>query len=95
MAISATLGVAFSANLLTMYLFYEMLSLSTYPLVTHHQDAEAKQSGRKYLTYILGTSIGLALPAMLIVYSLAGTLDLKSAGYSPEPAQPPRPWPLS
>ncbi len=79
-AISATLGVAFSANLLTLYLFYEMLSLSTYPLVTHEQNAEARKSGRKYLTYILGTSIGFALPAMLIVYSLAGTLDFKIGG---------------
>ncbi len=79
-AISATLGVAFSANLLTLYMFYEILSLSTYPLVTHEQNAEAKQSGRKYLTYILGTSIGLALPAMIIVYSVAGTLDFKSGG---------------
>ena len=79
-AISATLGVAFSANLLTLYLFYEMLSLSTYPLVTHEQNAEARKSGRKYLTYILGTSIGLALPAMLIVYSLAGNLDFKIGG---------------
>ncbi len=79
-AISATLGVAFSANLLTMYLFYEMLSLSTYPLVTHEQNEEAKKSGRKYLTYILGTSIGLALPAMIIVYALAGTLDFQIGG---------------
>ncbi len=79
-AISATIGVAFSANLLTLYLFYEMLSLSTYPLVTHEQNAESRKSGRKYLTYILGTSIGLALPAMLIVYSLAGTLDFKIGG---------------
>ena len=79
-AISATLGVAFSANLLTLYLFYEMLSLSTYPLVTHEQNAEARKSGRKYLTYILGTSIGLALPGMLIVYSIAGTLDFKIGG---------------
>jgi len=79
-AISATLGVAFSANLLTMYLFYEMLSLSTYPLVTHEQNDEAKKSGRKYLTYILGTSIGLALPAMILVYSLTGTLDFKIGG---------------
>ena len=53
-ALSATIGVAFSANLLTMYLFYEMLSLATYPLVTHHQDRKAKSSGRKYLLYILG-----------------------------------------
>jgi multicomponent Na+:H+ antiporter subunit D len=79
-AISATLGVAFSANLLTLYLFYEMLSLSTYPLVTHEQNAESRKSGRKYLTYILGTSIGFALPAMLIVYSLTGTLDFKIGG---------------
>ncbi|PKN13314.1 MAG: cation:proton antiporter [Deltaproteobacteria bacterium HGW-Deltaproteobacteria-4] len=79
-AISATIGVAFSANLLTLYLFYEMLSLSTYPLVTHERNAEAKVSGRKYLTYILGTSIGFALPAMLIVYAIAGTLDFTSGG---------------
>ncbi|ALC14976.1 multisubunit sodium/proton antiporter, MrpD subunit [Desulfuromonas soudanensis] len=79
-AISATIGVAFSANLLTLYLFYEMLSLSTYPLVTHHGDAEARRSGRKYLTYILGTSIGLVLPAMLITYQLTGTLDFAHGG---------------
>lgn len=79
-ALSATLGVAFAANLFTMYLFYEMLSLATYPLVTHHQDAEAKSSGRRYLTYILGTSIGFALPAMLISYNLAGTLDFAAQG---------------
>jgi multicomponent Na+:H+ antiporter subunit D len=79
-ALSATIGVAFSANLFTMYLFYEMLSLATYPLVTHHQDEEAKISGRKYLSFILGTSIGLVLPAMLIIYSLTGTLDFTSQG---------------
>jgi len=79
-AISATIGVAFSANLLTMYLFYEMLSLSTYPLVTHEQNAEARKSGRKYLIYILGTSIGLVLPAMLITYNAAGTLDFTQGG---------------
>ena len=79
-ALSATIGVAFSANLLTMYLFYEMLSLATYPLVTHHQDDEARISGRKYLSFILGTSIGLVLPAMLIIYSLAGTLDFTGQG---------------
>jgi multicomponent Na+:H+ antiporter subunit D len=79
-ALSATIGVAFSANLFTMYLFYEMLSLATYPLVTHHQDHEARISGRKYLSYILGTSIGLVLPAMLIIYSLTGTLDFSSQG---------------
>ncbi len=87
-AISATLGVAFSGNLLTMYLFYEMLSLSTYPLVTHEQNAEARASGRKYLTYILGTSIGLALPAMLMTYAVAGTLDFTPGGILAGKASP-------
>lgn len=87
-AISATIGVAFSANLLTLYLFYEMLSLSTYPLVTHEKNAEARRSGRKYLTYILGASIGLALPAMLITYQLAGTLDFTQGGILTGSASP-------
>ena len=80
-ALSATMGVAFSANLLTMYLFYEMLSLSTYPLVTHHQDAEARRSGRKYLFYLVGTSIGFLLPAMLLSYHYAGALDFGPQGF--------------
>ena len=80
LALSATIGVAFSGNLLTLYLFYELLSLSTYPLVTHHQDEEARGGGRKYLTYLLGTSIGLALPAMLITYYITGSLEFSSLG---------------
>ena len=87
-AISATIGIAFSANLLTMYLFYEVLSLSTYPLVTHEQNAEARASGRKYLTYIIGTSIGLALPAMLMTYLAAGTLDFTQGGILAGKASP-------
>lgn len=80
-ALSATIGVAFSANLLTLYLFYEMLSFSTYPLVTHHQDQKSRSSGRKYLLYIVGTSIGLVLPAMLIAYNLTGTLEFAPQGF--------------
>lgn len=80
LSLSATLGVAFSANLLTLYLFYELLSLATYPLVTHHQDKEARGAGRKYLIYLLGGSIGLALPAMLILYGLTGTLEFTPGG---------------
>ncbi|MFP4038988.1 MAG: monovalent cation/H+ antiporter subunit D family protein [Desulfosudaceae bacterium] len=79
-SLSATIGVAFSANLLTMYIFYEILSLTTYPLVTHHQDQESRRSGRKYLSYIMGGSIGLVLPAMLILYLLTGTLDFVNGG---------------
>lgn len=87
-AISATIGVAFSANLFTLYLFYEMLSLSTYPLVTHEQNDAARSAGRKYLTYILGTSIGLVLPAMLITYGMTGTLDFSAGGILAGQASP-------
>lgn len=80
LAISATIGAAFSANLLTLYLFYEVLSLATYPLVAHHQDEKSKVSGRRYLTFILGTSIALVLPAMIYCYHLTGTLEFSTAG---------------
>jgi multicomponent Na+:H+ antiporter subunit D len=80
LAISATIGAAFSANLITLYLFYEILSLATYPLVTHHQDEKSKVSGRRYLTFILGTSIGLVLPAMIWCYHATGTLEFSAAG---------------
>lgn len=80
-SLSATVGVAFSANLLTMYLFYEMLSFATYPLVTHHQDMEARSSGRKYLLYIVGLSIAFVLPAMLVIYHKTGTLEFARQGF--------------
>ncbi|NQY75096.1 MAG: monovalent cation/H+ antiporter subunit D family protein, partial [Candidatus Margulisbacteria bacterium] len=80
LSLGATIGVAFSANLLTLYLFYELLSLSTYPLVTHHQDREARSGGRTYLTYLLGTSICLILPAMILTYSITGTLEFSGSG---------------
>ena len=79
-AISSAVGVAFSANLLTLFIFYEILSLSTYPLVTHNQDDEAIKGGRKYLIYLLTTSVGLALPAMIIVYQQTGSLDFTGGG---------------
>ncbi len=72
LSIAATLGVAFSANLLTLYLFYELLSLSTYPLVTHQQTREARNGGRTYLSHLLIASIGLALPALIYVYGKSG-----------------------
>lgn len=82
-SLSATMGVAFAGNLLTLYLFYEMLSLATWPLVTHHQDKEARTGGRKYLTYLLGTSVGFALPALIFCYVKASAtgLEFSTAGF--------------
>lgn len=90
LALSAAAGVAFAGNLLTMYVFYEILSLSTFPLVAHHQDKEARTGSRKYLTYLLGTSIGLVLPAMVITYQITGTLEFSNAGIFGDTESPTR-----
>ena len=82
-ALAATMGVSFSANLLTMYLFYEVLSLSTYPLVAHHQGLDARTGSRKYLTYLLGTSVAFVLPTMIITYQISGSLDFSATGVFP------------
>jgi multicomponent Na+:H+ antiporter subunit D len=75
MAIAATNGVALAGNLLTLYMFYEVLSLSTYPLVIHQQTLAARSAGRRYLTFLMGGSVGLALPALLTIYTKTGSLD--------------------
>ncbi len=80
LSIFASIGVAFSQNLLTLFIFYEILSFSTYPLVTHNQNKESLISGRKYLGFILGGSIGLVLPAMIYIYLRTGTLDFVGGG---------------
>ena len=80
LALAATMGIAFSSNLLTLFLFYEALTLVTYPLVTHHGDAEARSGGRTYLGYLLGSSIVLLLPAIIAVWAVAGTLEFTTGG---------------
>ena len=75
LALFGAIGCAFSDNLLTLYLFYEIVSICTYPLVAHHQDEESYEGGRKYLTYLTSTAKGLILPAMVLIYVLSGTLD--------------------
>jgi len=79
-AIASTIGIAFAANLFTLFLFYELLTLSTYPLVTHKGDDTARNGGRTYLLVLLGTSMVLLLPAIMLTWSLAGTLDFAHGG---------------
>ena len=79
-AIGSTVGVAFAKNLFTLFLFYEALTLSTYPLVTHKRNAEAMRSGRIYLAVLLGTSMVLLLPAIIATWLIAGTLDFTQGG---------------
>jgi len=80
LTMAATIGVAFSANLLTMYLFYEALTVITYPLVTHTGTPEAARGGRRYLAYQLGCGIAFLLPAIVLTYIEAGTFDFVRGG---------------
>lgn len=79
-AIGAAVGVAFSANAFCLFVYYEVLTLSTYPLVTHAGTDAAKQGGRVYLGILLSTSIGLFLLALIWTWSIAGTLDFTPGG---------------
>ncbi|MGH8667678.1 MAG: proton-conducting transporter membrane subunit [Burkholderiales bacterium] len=80
LAIGAAIGVALAGNLLTLYLFYEALTLITYPLVTHHGDEPARRGGRTYLALLLLSSMLFLLPAMAITWWISGTLDFTSGG---------------
>jgi multicomponent Na+:H+ antiporter subunit D len=80
LALGSTIGVAFAGNMLTLFVFYEVLTLSTYPLVTHKGNREAVMAGRTYLGILLCTSIGLQLLAILWTWVVAGTLDFRPGG---------------
>jgi multicomponent Na+:H+ antiporter subunit D len=80
LALAATMGVAMASNVLTLFLCYELLTLVTWPLVTHHGDGEARSGGRVYLGVLLGTSIALLLPAVIATWAAAGTLEFVPGG---------------
>jgi len=79
-SLAAVMGIAFAGNLFTLFLFYEMLTLSTYPLVSHKGDAATVRSARTYLGILISASIGLLLPAIIWTYSVAGTGDFTVGG---------------
>ena len=80
LALASTMGIAFAGNMVTLFIFYEALTLTTYPLVTHKGTPEAVRAGRTYLGILLGTSIGLQLLAILWTWQIAGTLDFTAGG---------------
>ena len=80
LAIFCLLGVAFSGNLITLFIFYELLTLVTYPLVTHDQTKEAIRAGRIYLAYLLGTSFLLFLSAIIFTAHAASTFSFLPSG---------------
>jgi formate hydrogenlyase subunit 3/multisubunit Na+/H+ antiporter MnhD subunit len=72
-SLSAAVGIAFAENLLTIFVFYELLSVATYPLVAHNEDEEARIAGRKYLAYTFFGGGVLVLGGTVLVFALAGT----------------------
>jgi multicomponent Na+:H+ antiporter subunit D len=79
-SIAAAMGVAFAANLFTLFAFYEVLTLCTFPLVTHHGTDEARRAGRVYLGILLTTSVGFQLLAILWTWQVAGSVDFRPGG---------------
>jgi NADH-quinone oxidoreductase subunit L/multicomponent Na+:H+ antiporter subunit D len=78
-SLAAAVGVAFGGNLVTVFVFYELLTVATYPLVTHDETAEARAAGRKYLAYTFGGGVAV-LAGTVLVYVLAGTVAFEPGG---------------
>lgn len=79
-SIAATLAIAFSSNLFSLFVFYEVLTIATYPLVAHKGTEEAKKGARTYLGILMGASIALLLVAVVWTWVIAGTLDFVPGG---------------
>ncbi len=79
-AIAAVMGIAFASNMFTLFVFYEILTLSTYPLVAHKGTKDAIIGARIYLGILIGTSIALLLTGVIWTFVAAGTLDFVQGG---------------
>lgn len=79
-AIFSVMGIAFSANMFTLFLFYEALTVSTYPLVAHKGTSEAIRGARTYLGILFTTSIGIQMVAIIWTFAITGTLDFTQGG---------------
>lgn len=79
-AIASTFAIAMADDLLTLFIAYEILTLSTYPLVVHKQDEKSRRAGLVYLAYLLGSSILLLLPTMIWLWSQCGHLNFSAGG---------------
>ncbi len=80
LCVTATVGIALAGNLLTFLLFYEVLTLATYPLIVHRGTEQARRAGRVYLFYTLGGG-ALLLLGTVGLYRLTGTLEFMPEGF--------------
>ena len=86
--LSATMGAAFSDNWFTLFLFYELITFFTYPLVAHSETKEAFAGGNKYLLYLMATSKAFLAAGIIWLYYIAGTLDFVPGGILPADVDP-------
>ena len=91
LCISSAIGVALAANLATFFVFYEVLTLATWPLVVHKRSPEAIAAGRKYLAYTLGAG-QLLLAATVITAWLAPGAGFRPGGVLAGAASGPVQW---
>ena len=78
-SVASAVGVAFASNLFVIFVFYELLTVATYPLVTHDETDQARAAGRKYLTYTFGGGVAVFAGAVL-VYWLTGGVAFTPGG---------------
>ena len=78
-SVSSAVGVAFAHNLVVLYVFYELLTVATYPLVAHDETDEARAAGRKYLAYTFGGGVAVLAGTLLVVW-LTGTAEFTAGG---------------
>ena len=78
-SVGAALGVSFASNLVSLYVFYELLTVATYPLVAHDESDTARQAGRKYLTYTFGGGVAV-LAGTVLVFWTTGTVAFTPGG---------------
>ena len=79
-SLSAAVGGAFAANLFTLVIFYEVLSLVTYPLVYHKENKESWNGSKRYIVYLVGASKSILLAALALTYQLAESFDFMPQG---------------
>lgn len=77
--LGVTIGIGFSGNLFTLYIFYEILTLATFPLVIHTETKEALESGKKYLAYSFGGATFVLL-GMILIFSMTNNLNFQPQG---------------
>ena len=80
LCVATTMGVALAGNLLTFFIFYELLTLSTYPLVVHRGDARSLAVGTLYLRYTVGAGAVL-LVGLIWIHGLTGTVEFTEGGF--------------